>query len=123
VKAPVSARRDKQLGKAEWSLKLINWLVDSYLMGDTFSNPDAAPLEEHITLTEFVSDSGRFAERAFKLPKLLKKNTNEPGPSDRGSNNLVDPASSHMLVSKIKPCKSKYKLLYGKTANSSLQQL
>ena len=24
--------------------------------------------------------------------------------------NLVDPASSHMLVSKIKPCKSKYKL-------------
>ena len=28
------------------------------------------------------------------------------------STNLVDPASSHMLVSKIKPCKSKYKLLY-----------
>ena len=27
------------------------------------------------------------------------------------STNLVDPASSHMLVSKIKPCKSKYKLL------------
>ena len=25
---------------------------------------------------------------------------------------LVDPASSHMLVSKIKPCMSKYKLLY-----------
>ena len=25
---------------------------------------------------------------------------------------LVDPASSHMLVSKIKPCMSKYKELY-----------
>ena len=25
---------------------------------------------------------------------------------------LVDPASSHMLVSKIKPCMSKYKRLY-----------
>jgi hypothetical protein len=25
---------------------------------------------------------------------------------------LVDPASSHMLVSKIKPCMSKYKLIY-----------
>ncbi len=25
---------------------------------------------------------------------------------------LVDPASSHMLVSKIKPCMSKYKYLY-----------
>ena len=26
--------------------------------------------------------------------------------------NLVDPASSHTLVSKIKPCMSKYKQLY-----------
>ena len=37
--------------------------------------------------------------------------------------NLVDPASSHMLASKIKPCMSKYKLLYGETANGSLKQL
>ena len=36
---------------------------------------------------------------------------------------LVDPASSHMLVSKIKPCMSKYKSLYGETANGSLNQL
>jgi len=28
-----------------------------------------------------------------------------------------------MLVSKIKPCMSQYKLLYGKTANGSLKQL
>ena len=35
---------------------------------------------------------------------------------------LVDPASSHMLVSKIKPCMSKYKLSYGETANGSLNQ-
>ena len=39
------------------------------------------------------------------------------------SRNLVDPASSHMLVSKIKPCMSQYKLLYGETANGSLKQL
>ena len=38
-------------------------------------------------------------------------------------NNLVDPASSHMLVSKIKPCMSQYKLLHGETANGSLKQL
>ena len=38
-------------------------------------------------------------------------------------NNLVDPASSHMLISKTKPCMSKYKLLYNETANSSLKQL
>ena len=37
---------------------------------------------------------------------------------------LVDPASSHMLVSKIKPCMSKYKQhLYCETANGSLNQL
>ena len=35
----------------------------------------------------------------------------------------VDPAGSHMLVSKIKPCMSQYKLLYGETANGSLKQL
>jgi hypothetical protein len=36
---------------------------------------------------------------------------------------LVDPASSHMLVSKIKPCMSKYKYLYTyETAYSSLNQ-
>ena len=35
---------------------------------------------------------------------------------------LVDPASSHMLVSKIKPCMSKFTLFYGETANGSLNQ-
>ena len=37
--------------------------------------------------------------------------------------NLVDPASSHMLVSKIKPCMSKYEPLVGETANGSINQL
>jgi hypothetical protein len=36
---------------------------------------------------------------------------------------LVDPASSHMLVSKIKPCMSKHMPINGKAANGSLQQL
>jgi hypothetical protein len=35
---------------------------------------------------------------------------------------LVDPASSHMLVSKIKPCMSKFTLSHGETANGSLNQ-
>ena len=42
---------------------------------------------------------------------------------DECDRNLVDPASSHMLVSKIKPCMSQYKSLYGETANGSLKQL
>ena len=37
--------------------------------------------------------------------------------------NLVDPASSHMLVSKIKPCMCVYRFLYCETANCSLIQL
>ena len=36
---------------------------------------------------------------------------------------LVDPASSHMLVSKIKPCMCKYMLVHSETANGSLNQL
>ena len=37
---------------------------------------------------------------------------------------LVDPASSHMLVSKIKPCMSQYRPNFeGETANGSLNQL
>ena len=39
------------------------------------------------------------------------------------SSYLVDPASSHMLVSKIKPCMCKYKPIHGETANGSLNQL
>ena len=35
---------------------------------------------------------------------------------------LADPASSHMLVSKIKPCMSKFTLSNGETANGSLNQ-
>lgn len=31
------------------------------------------------------------------------------GVSERERSSLVDPASSHMLVSKIKPCMSQYK--------------
>ena len=47
----------------------------------------------------------------YRTPLVLKQ-----------SSYLVDPASSHMLVSKIKPCMSKYKPLHGETANGSLNQ-
>jgi hypothetical protein len=40
-----------------------------------------------------------FFSCAFNTPKVIKSN-------------LVDSASSHTLVSKIKPCMSKYKRLY-----------
>ena len=43
--------------------------------------------------------------------------------AQREKRNLVDPASSHMLVSKIKPCMSQYKFLHDETAKGSLKQL
>ena len=52
------------------------------------------------------------------LSSLLKLCDMLSGPS-----NLVDPASSHMLVSKIKPCMSQCKFQYGRTVNGSLKQL
>ena len=42
-------------------------------------------------------------------------------PAGEGSY-LVDPASSHMLVSKIKPCMSMFKQSKRETAHGSLQQ-
>ena len=45
-----------------------------------------------------------------------------PPPTGGKDSYLVDSASSHMLVSKIKPCMSKYKQLYRETANGSLYQ-
>ena len=39
------------------------------------------------------------------------------------SDPMGGPANSHMLVSKIKPCMSHYKLLYGETANGSSEKL
>ena len=47
----------------------------------------------------------RFCDCCFGCPLV------EASVASEGSY-LVDPASSHMLVSKIKPCMSKYKLLY-----------
>jgi hypothetical protein len=38
------------------------------------------------------------------------------------SQNLVDPASSYMLVSKIKPCMSQHLSLSDTAANGSLEQ-
>ena len=51
-----------------------------------------------------------------------KRNQFKLDTADATRSYLVDPASSHMLVSKIKPCMSKYKPLYGETANGSLNQ-
>ena len=74
---------------------------------------------------------GALAGWALRRPFLVNYSAllaGVSGPSPAGSASvqdsyLVDSASSHMLVSKIKPCMSKYKQLYSETANGSLNQL
>ena len=83
-----------------------NWMAVSALKG---SRP------------EIRGPSGGLPPRL--LTKLLGEGTPPGGPPPVEDSYLVDSASSHMLVSKIKPCMSKYKQLYGETANGSLNQL
>ena len=73
-----------------------------------------------------LSKSCRQSLRALLVwPAEGEERSGVPACRSRGRDEsyLVDPASSHMLVSKIKPCMSKYKLLYCETANGSLNQL
>ncbi len=55
----------------------------------------------------------------FVTERLSRAPVGRPSVARHGSY-LVDPASSHMLVSKIKPCMSKHKPLHGEAANGSL---
>ena len=50
------------------------------------------------------------AVRACGRPTKIRSGGGAAGGDDDGSY-LVDPASSHMLVSKIKPCMCKYELI------------
>ena len=66
--------------------------------------------------TGLVQRAGRFGAPTYQLLGLrAHRVTSSPhGPlgSRRQDSYLVDSASSHMLVSKIKPCMSKYKQNY-----------
>ena len=56
------------------------------------------------------------------LSRALSPSSRPTGTEKAYESYLVDPASSHMLVSKIKPCMSKFTLFHGETANGSLNQ-
>ena len=78
------------------------------------SCPDVAHLED-------LQGRTRFGDELFEKRGLPPSLDGEPcGPRRKASvsesrphdSYLVDPASSHMLVSKTKPCMSKYKRFY-----------
>ena len=56
------------------------------------------------------------------VTRSLTRRAGTHGPLSVCKKNLVDPASSHMLVSKIKPCMSQYEPLHGEIAYGSLKQ-
>ena len=63
-----------------------------------------------------------FSPKVLMCPGLVLDNTGAGASKRPVESYLVDPASSHMLVSKIKPCMSKFTLFHGETANGSLNQ-
>ena len=65
---------------------------------------------------------GNLSIMIMRVPMPNSKEGYRGSPGDFESRNLSRD-SSHMVVSKIKPCMSQYKLLYGETANGSLKQL
>jgi hypothetical protein len=65
------------------------------------SDPSRSPPLLVITTSAFLSGTVRPGVSA-----LRERGSSSPGAQD---SYLVDSASSHMLVSKIKPCMSKYK--------------
>ncbi len=68
--------------------------------------------------------AGAGASRGARRPRETTEKTLPPERARPHGGYLVDSASSHMLVSKIKPCMSKYKQeLYSETANGSINQL
>jgi hypothetical protein len=93
--------------------------------GDTRGNLEADRMGEG--LPSCGSKGGNTWNAEARLVPETRRLGNVPGAGwDTlfGLSYLVDPASSHMLVSKIKPCMCKYKLiLYCETANGSLNQL
>ena len=58
-----------------------------------------------------ITPAGVSVPRTGSPNKVKGKLVSLPPPKGEvgGSFSLVDPASSHMLVSKLKPCKSQYK--------------
>jgi hypothetical protein len=72
------------------------------------------PVGQGATFSSASVASARRRRERSKLSAVQRRHASEQG------SYLVDSASSHMLVSKIKPCTSKYKHLYGETANGSL---
>ena len=82
-----------------------------------FQGPGVRSLQSHALKVSLTAGC-----RARALTPAMRY-AKQCGVSFQVDSYLVDPASSHMLVSKIKPCMSKFTLLSnGETANGSLNQ-
>lgn len=94
--------------KSEWTLNSIKYeeILFIYLykiLCDWVKNE----VKESNTNCHFIIIYMKYMNKMFILKNII----------------LVDPASSYMLVSKIKPCMSKYTRIKSETAKGSLYQL
>ena len=124
ARVPVSAsRRDRRRVASSWGGHARALRLRSQVLGRTSSwGIRWRQLDGAFVRTNGLTPCGEAAPGARTPPS-----TQSTPAALRGGplydSYLVDSASSHMLVSKIKPCMSKYKQLYGETANGSLNQL
>ena len=89
-------------------------------LGSNFARAAAAAAVHMPPYTSHRTTKARLSAVCCRRFLLVRMYTDRKAESE---SYLVDPASSHMLVSKIKPCMSKYKQLYRETADGSLKQL
>ena len=78
------------------------------LDGNCASEMEATLIPENIPLTALMTS----LRRGHWLGGPFSRKVNRQSDPGRKASYLVDPASSYMLVSKIKPCMSKYKRTY-----------
>lgn len=95
------------------------WLAPPLSEGAAVNLDASAPFGHHSADSHSPTGNhscgfGRRRVRGDSAPRASARRAFRTGgvASDVKGSYLVDPASSHMLVSKIKPCMSKYKLLY-----------
>ena len=74
--------------------------------------PSQARKRRRATVESSTVDNELPTEKAASEPRVLGARFSPLRVGELESSYLVDPASSHMLVSKIKPCMSKYKQIF-----------
>ncbi len=88
---------------------LVGWLVGS---GGWYATPPPPPPNQASEQHTLNGIAHYYCNSSLRVCVCAQRTHTHTHTNTQNGGYLVDPASSHMLVSKIKPCMSKYKLVY-----------